>query len=157
MEYVKYTEHMLLCSVLLLMIYISCSDFNYRIISNKSVMCVFFVAILIGFRHFSFEYFISLFFLYLSLLVVYYFKVLGGGDIKLMAALSLAIPSSLWLSTYIMVMIFGGFLALIYLTVHLIDKRFGLGFMKLKGIPYGIAISCGFFIFIMKYIYLGEM
>jgi prepilin peptidase CpaA len=148
---------MLLCSLLLLLSYVVFSDLKYRRISNKTVGCALFISILIGHNHFSIDFFYSLAFLYCALLIIYSLKIIGGGDIKLMGALSLATPSSLWPYTYVVIAVIGGLLALVYLIIKVIDNRFQLGLTKLIGIPYGIAISFGFVFSIMQYIYVGEM
>jgi prepilin peptidase CpaA len=157
MGQIKYTEHMLLCSLLLLLSYVVFSDLKFRRISNKAVGCALFLSMLIGHNHFSIEYIYSLAFLYFVLLIIYGLKVIGGGDIKLMAALSLATPSSFWPYTYVVITVIGGLLALVYLILPFIDNRFQLGLIKVFGIPYGIAISFGFVFSIMQYIYVGEV
>lgn len=64
-------------------------------------------------------------------------KLLAGGDTKLLAAYSLAIPSSHLFNTIILILLIGGAVSVIYLLWIKLAKKTN------RGVPYGIAISLG--------------
>ncbi|WP_158675998.1 A24 family peptidase [Vibrio aquaticus] len=68
------------------------------------------------------------------------FKLLGGGDSKLLAAYLIAIEPSNIASILVIIGILGGILSLAYLIINKLTQ-------KLKpGVPYGVAIAMGGFI-----------
>ncbi len=84
-------------------------------------------------------------------LIVYALIWIGAGDIKYAAVLSLTIPLSDLLWAFVMTAFTGGFLAVIYLVYNkLISKRLVRKTSNgQQGIPYGIAISVGFYLVIL--------
>lgn len=80
--------------------------------------------------------------MWLSLMVggtIWFLSMWGGGDAKLAAALSIAIPTSALLNAWIVTLYVGGLLAVFCLVKNRING------CESRGIPYGIAISIGFF------------
>jgi prepilin peptidase CpaA len=79
-------------------------------------------------------------------LIVYSLIWIGAGDIKYVAALSLTIPLNDLLWAFVMTAFSGGVLASIYL----INKKLARKKPNdQQGIPYGIAISVGFYLVIL--------
>ncbi len=66
-----------------------------------------------------------------------HYRILGGGDSKLLAAYSLAIPSNFLSTTVLIIALLGGFISLFYVIRTRLFKK------PARGIPYGIAISLG--------------
>ncbi|EGR3067736.1 peptidase, partial [Vibrio parahaemolyticus] len=79
-------------------------------------------------------------------LIIYYLIWIGAGDIKYIAVLSLTIPIGDLLWAFIMTGFSGGILASIYLINKKLARRKP---NDQQGIPYGIAISIGFYLVIL--------
>ncbi len=75
--------------------------------------------------------------------LLWYLKVLGAGDVKLLAALIVGVQPNLVIATLISIGFMGGWLVLIMYVIGKI-KRFNA---YKKGIPYGIPIALSCFIF----------
>ena len=132
-----YANNILLLSIVVLLIIISWTDINQRIISNTAVL-----ALLIVIVPFSFLFYGDLFFsnAIASLVigfVIFYFGIIGGGDIKLISVLMLATPTTNIVPFLFLTSMTGLFLII-----------FGCLFfrqsIKENGLPYGVAISGGF-------------
>ncbi|MGV2988912.1 prepilin peptidase [Vibrio sp. E150_011] len=76
-------------------------------------------------------------------LIAFGFRILGGGDVKLMIAFSIAIPFHYLGVAIFNVAIIGGVLAMFYLLKYRIFKL--VPESGEMGLPYGLAISFGFF------------
>lgn len=82
---------------------------------------------------------------------------LGAGDIKYAAVLSLSLPMELLPQALLLTMLTGGVLALFYLFLHLIRRAKPKVCGSLEeaqynpGIPYGVAISVGFYVMILSH------
>ncbi|EKO3823226.1 prepilin peptidase [Vibrio harveyi] len=79
-------------------------------------------------------------------LILYALIWIGAGDIKYAAVLSLTIPLNDLPWAYIMTAFAGGFLAIIYLVTR---KLISNTSSSQEGLPYGIAISVGFYLIIL--------
>lgn len=79
-------------------------------------------------------------------LILYKLIWIGAGDIKYVVILSLTIPINDLLLAYILTAFAGGILAFSYLVSRNLFKR--NPYAK-DGIPYGIAISVGFYLVIL--------
>ncbi|EHK7589770.1 prepilin peptidase [Vibrio parahaemolyticus] len=90
---------------------------------------------------------VTTFFLVIGIgLILYSLIFVGAGDIKYAAVLSLTIPLYELPLAYITTAFAGGFLAIIYL----ISKKLISNMSRSQeGIPYGIAISVGFYLVIL--------
>lgn len=75
--------------------------------------------------------------------ILWYLKVIGGGDVKLLCALIIGIQPELVTSTLIFIGFLGGVVVSI---MYIIGKVVGFDSYK-KGIPYGIPIALSCFIF----------
>ena len=115
-------------------------DFSKRRISNRVVSLVAVVtALLLIYLH---NYAVLPYSLLLLLIgfVLFLFKFIAGGDIKLLVAFSLAIKAQFLPLTLVIIMLSGGALALSYYLFGLLTD---LDKVKARGIPYGIPICLG--------------
>ena len=79
-------------------------------------------------------------------LILYKLIWIGAGDIKYVVILSLSVPVDDLLLAFVLTAISGGILAITYLvSKKLIRNKVGVQ----EGIPYGIAISIGFYLVIL--------
>ncbi|MGF1712653.1 prepilin peptidase [Vibrio kagoshimensis] len=120
-----------------LFIYVSATDVISRTISNKACLAIaagFFLYVIETGSWFNIVHSVLIlgFGIILSQL-----KLLAGGDTKLFAAYSLAIPSAHLLNTIILILLIGGVVSVIYLLWVKLEKKTN------RGVPYGIAISLG--------------
>ncbi|MDA0109922.1 MULTISPECIES: A24 family peptidase [Vibrio] len=132
----------LLASIVVLLVLISVSDIRKRTIPNSYIAMLAVLSLSLGFQYYSPEYLFNYFLLITILLTTFYFGWMGGGDVKLIAILALALPSVITVVALWLTMIFGGVLAVVRLSQY----RFSLISAKKdqRGLPYGVAISMGF-------------
>ncbi|MCC4856860.1 prepilin peptidase [Vibrio lentus] len=129
-------------------VYVSVTDFLYRKIQNYALLILLFLQCFLS----PLDIQIMSFLLVLGGgLLVYALIWIGAGDIKYAAVLSLAIPLNDLLWAFVMTAFAGGFLAVIYLVNNkLISKKLiRKASNDQQGIPYGIAISVGFYLVIL--------
>jgi prepilin peptidase CpaA len=119
------------------------TDLSQRIIKNQDVLVIFCLCLVIGFftRNYSvLAYSFSIFIVGYLLFVA---GVWGGGDVKLIVAVSLAVPSDLQIDFITSVLMVGGGVAIFILVSSKIFKR---PEWKDKGVPYALPISvCGLY------------
>nr|WP_253918882.1 prepilin peptidase [Vibrio sp. Vb339] len=120
---------------------------GYRFsLSKDTRLCLvhitYFTVLLVSFRYSSREFFLTL-----GIgIILYKLMWIGAGDIKYVAVLSLAIPVNSLLSAYALSAFTGGILAISYLIGDVLTKgKNG----DQEGIPYGFAISIGFYLVIV--------
>ncbi|MFM2668330.1 Type IV leader peptidase family protein [Vibrio mediterranei] len=132
----------LLASIVIVLVLISVSDIRKRIIPNTHLAMLAVLSILIGSQYYTAPFLHNYIFLIIILLVIYHFRWLAGGDVKLIAVLALALPNFVTVLALWLTMILGGVLAVIRLSKY----RFNLISAKndQRGLPYGVAISIGF-------------
>ncbi|GAM60291.1 type IV prepilin peptidase tadV/cpaA [Vibrio ishigakensis] len=101
----------------------------------------------------SIQYFLTFF----IGIAIYISGVIGAGDIKYATVLSLSLPMDLLPSALLLTMLTGGILASFYLMLNLVrrirSQMYG-GVDKTQyntGIPYGVAISVGFYLMIVSH------
>ena len=129
-------------------VYVSVTDFLYRKIQSNALLILLFLQCLLS----PLDIQIMSFLLVLGGgLLVYALIWIGAGDIKYAAVLSLTIPINDLLWAFVMTAFAGGFLAVIYLVKNkLISKKLTRKTSNdQQGIPYGIAISVGFYLVIL--------
>nr|WP_202603214.1 prepilin peptidase [Vibrio toranzoniae] len=129
-------------------VYVSATDFLYRKIQNHTLLILLFLQCFLS----PLDIQIMSFLLVLGGgLIVYALIWIGAGDIKYAAVLSLTIPLNDLLWAFVMTAFAGGFLAVIYLVKNkLISKKLTRKTSNdQQGIPYGIAISVGFYLVIL--------
>nr|WP_319535355.1 prepilin peptidase [uncultured Vibrio sp.] len=137
---VIYTLLALLCAM------VSLSDLRHRTIKNSHVAVIAVLAMVIGSADFSLASIWILGFCWSALVALHIFNVMGGGDVKLIAAFSLALPTTFLLPALVLVTVFGGVLAIIYLLKFWWMSRRKEHDSAQIGLPYGIAICCGFYL-----------
>jgi len=125
------------------------SDCRYRRISNKLCAIIFFTSLYISIERNNIP--ISLFIgfiVFLSTAMLFKLNIFGAGDSKLATAFSIALLPNEIIDAVMMVLFLGGVLASFYL----IKDRFILKISREheRGLPYGVAISFGFYITIIN-------
>ncbi|MFZ3408436.1 prepilin peptidase [Vibrio chagasii] len=134
---------MYLVTLAVLSLYVSATDFLYRKIQNYALCLLLFLQCFLS----PLDIQIMSFLLMLGIgLILYKLIWIGAGDIKYVVILSLTIPVNDLLLAFILTAFSGGILAISYLVSKklIINK---VGFQE--GIPYGIAISIGFYLAIL--------
>nr|WP_235800399.1 prepilin peptidase [Vibrio lentus] len=129
-------------------VYVSVTDFLYRKIQNYALLILLFLQCFLS----PLDIQIMSFLLVLGGgLLVYALIWIGAGDIKYAAVLSLTIPLNDLLWAFVMTAFAGGFLSVIYLVNNkMISKKLiRKASNDQQGIPYGIAISVGFYLVIL--------
>ncbi|MBY7731445.1 prepilin peptidase [Vibrio splendidus] len=129
-------------------VYVSVTDFLYRKIQNHALLILLFLQCFLS----PLDIQIMSFLLVLGGgLIVYALIWIGAGDIKYAAVLSLTIPLNDLHWAFVMTAFAGGFLAVIYLVNNkLISKKLTTKTPNdQQGIPYGMAISVGFYLVIL--------
>lgn len=138
---VIYTLLAVLCAM------VSLSDLRHRTIKNSHVVVIAVLAMVIGSADYSLASIWILGICWSALLVLHIFNLMGGGDVKLIAAFSLALPTTFLLPALVLVTVFGGILAIIYLLKFWWMSRRNKEHDSAQiGLPYGIAICCGFYL-----------
>ncbi|MGP2471371.1 A24 family peptidase [Yersinia sp. 2540 StPb PI] len=134
MDVIKLSLIILLALQLLLVCY---SDICNRIISNKFIISIIFSSIALGYTtNSTVNITIPLFSLLMGY-IIFHFKIIGGGDVKLITALLLALTAEQSLDFIIYTAIMGGVVMIIGM---LINKRD----IQQRGVPYAVAITSGF-------------
>ncbi|EKO3849411.1 prepilin peptidase [Vibrio harveyi] len=124
-------------------LYVSITDFLHRKIQNNALLLLLLLQSFLS----PLDLQITTFLLVLGIgLILYALIWIGAGDIKYAAVLSLTIPLNDLPWAYIMTAFSGGFLAIIYLITR---KLISNTSSSQEGIPYGIAISVGFYLIIL--------
>ncbi|WP_353505929.1 A24 family peptidase [Vibrio apostichopi] len=109
-------------------------------LSKTALIFSIFVALYNGYLMTSISIAILCFFVFF---ILWYVKVIGAGDVKLIGALIIGIQPDFAIITLIFIGFFGGGLVSI---MYIIGKAAGFDSYK-KGIPYGIPIALSCFIF----------
>ncbi|MBE8566300.1 MULTISPECIES: A24 family peptidase [Vibrio] len=134
---------MYLLILVIVCVYVSATDFLYRKIQNHTLLILLFLQCFLS----PLDIQIMSFLLVLGGgLIVYALIWIGAGDIKYAAVLSLTIPLNDLLWAFVMTAFAGGFLAVIYLVKNKLTRKTS---NDQQGIPYGIAISVGFYLVIL--------
>lgn len=127
----------LLCCSIIILVTICWSDIKLRIISNKAVLLLFGItlpyAYLINGRIFFLGTIITLF----IGILLFKIRVIGAGDVKLLAVLMLAIPPQ-QVNSFLFLISFWGLVIIIFGWLFFRQN------IKTKGLPYGVAISLGY-------------
>ncbi len=130
---------LIFCIVILIveLVAISYSDITKRQISNKSILFLAIVIIPYSILLNNQLYFIPALITLGIGFILFITRILGAGDVKMLSVLILAIPTSELMSFFFFTTLFGGILAVIGLIFF--HKN-----VREKGLPYGVAIACGF-------------
>ncbi|OBT15843.1 hypothetical protein A9264_06010 [Vibrio sp. UCD-FRSSP16_10] len=121
-------------------LYIIISDIRYRLISNRMVSTVFIISCYISSSWMAWsDVFSSMILISIISILIYFFKVWGGGDSKLLISLSPLFPFHIWPIVLYCIVCIGGLVTLFYwfkvrvLFVNNVER----------GVPYGVAILLG--------------
>ncbi|HHL2499856.1 TPA: prepilin peptidase [Yersinia enterocolitica] len=129
-----------LTTFLVLQLLIICySDIRHRVISNKWVIAVAINTLVLSLIRYNT---VSLIIPLLALVIgyiIFYFKLIGGGDVKLITVLMFALNSEQSLNFILYMAIMGG-------VVMILGILFNRADIKQRGVPYAVAISAGFLI-----------
>ncbi|MEZ9546456.1 peptidase [Vibrio sp. 10N.286.45.A3] len=143
-----FSHEFYLVGLAILIIYVSATDFLYRKIQNNAL----YVLLLLQCSLSPLDIQTISFLLVLSIgLVLYKLIWIGAGDIKYASVLSLTIPVHDLVGALVMMAFSGGILVVFYLVkTKLINKILAKKTLNdQKGIPYGVAISIGFYLVIL--------
>lgn len=122
---------------MLQLLFICYGDIRHRVISNKWVMTVAINTLMLSFIIYTT---ISLAIPLLALVIgyiIFYFKLIGGGDVKLITVLLLTLNVEQSLNFILYTAIMGGIVMIIGMLINRAD-------IQQRGIPYAVAISGGF-------------
>ena len=123
--------------IILLLIRLSWTDIKSRIISNKIVLLSLFVILPLSWlRYEQIFIFPSIIALIIGF-ILFSFKAIGAGDVKLITVLLLSLPGDQILSFFLFTTLYG-------LLLIIIGWLFFKESIKNHGLPYGVAISLGF-------------
>ncbi|CNK45081.1 putative tight adherance operon protein [Yersinia mollaretii] len=127
-----------LMALLILQLLLVCySDIRHRIISNKLIVTIAINTLVLGFaKHNTVSIVIPLCTL-LAGYTVFYFNLIGGGDVKLITVLLLTLTAGQSLDFILYTAIMGGIVMVIGMLINRAD-------IQQRGVPYAVAISIGF-------------
>lgn len=127
----------LLILLVLQLLLICYTDIRYRVISNIHNMAIAINTLTLGFAlHNTFSVIIPLIALLVGY-VIFNFKLIGGGDVKLIAALLFSLSPGQSLDFIIYTAIMGGVVMAIGMIINRSD-------IQQRGVPYAVAITGGF-------------
>ncbi|MGF1762015.1 A24 family peptidase [Aliivibrio kagoshimensis] len=124
----------------LLSIYISYSDVRYRLIPNITVLSIAFFSFILLISTNNTSFYQHLLPIVVIGFVLFTFNWVAAGDVKLLAAFSLAINTDFIVPSLHIMLLSGGVIAvccLVYQRVNRHKKEI------IKGVPYGVAICIG--------------
>jgi len=129
----------------ILVVYFDC---RYRRIPNNICAIILFVSLYLAVEGNNISlHLTSGLIIFLSTAILFKFNIFGAGDSKLLTAYSMALLPNQLLDAVILTLLFGGLLSLFYLIKdRLILKK---SRKDEHGLPYGVAISFGFYITII--------
>ncbi|GLR07764.1 peptidase A24 [Mixta theicola] len=123
--------------IMLVLLFIAWQDILLRTITHRSLLCLFFCLLpLLFLPNWQLNFFAAIL-IFIIGFVLFYVRVIGGGDVKLMALLALFMPEKMLTDFLLLTAFIGGAIVL-----------FGLIFFRRQirehGVPYGVAISLAF-------------
>lgn len=143
-----FSHEFYLVSLAVLIVYVSGTDVLFRKIQNYALYVLLILQCLLS----PLDVQVMSFLVVLGIgLILYKLIWIGAGDIKYAAVLSLTIPAHDLVWAFVMMAFSGGVLVVFYLVKSkLISKILARKTLNdQKGIPYGIAISIGFYLVIL--------
>lgn len=124
-----------ICTLLLSVL--SYTDIRYRVLSNKLILFVSLVVLLLSLLLYQQVFVFSALICLVIGFILFLFNIIGAGDVKLLSALMLMVPMDNAFPLLLFISLWGG----VVIVVGLIFSRQS---MKQRGVPYGVAISLGF-------------
>ncbi len=146
---------------IILLLYVAFIDIAVRLIYNQISFSIFILGVIHQLLDISYvlESVIMSSLLFVMLIFIYIRGWIGGGDVKLLTAVSIGMPSSLLIQFLTMTALSGGILAIIHLFLRhlpapeLVSRRASLlnriyiierwRHTRKAPLPYGAAIACG--------------
>ncbi|CFR14413.1 MULTISPECIES: prepilin peptidase [Yersinia] len=128
----------LLIIILVLQLLVVCySDIRHRIVTNKLIITIALTTLVISFtQHNTVSVVIPLVALIVGY-ILFHFKLIGGGDVKLITVLLLTLTAEQSLNFILYTAIMGGVVMMIGMLINRAD-------IQRRGVPYAVAISLGF-------------
>ncbi|UKH14094.1 A24 family peptidase [Actinobacillus pleuropneumoniae] len=127
----------LIAIMVCLLLVVCWTDLRYRLISNRVIMALLLVIIPFSYLMYGTLSWLPAVLCLVIGFVLFLLNVIGAGDVKLLAVLMLAIPSSFAIFFLFLTACAG-------LLLIIIGWLFYRKTIREKGLPYGIAISTGF-------------
>lgn len=127
----------LIAIMVCLLLVVCWTDLRYRLISNRVIMALLLVIIPFSYLMYGTLSWLPAVLCLVIGFVLFLLNVIGAGDVKLLAVLMLAIPSSFAIFFLFLTACAG-------LLLIIIGWLFYRQTIREKGLPYGIAISTGF-------------
>ncbi|WP_427834261.1 A24 family peptidase [Actinobacillus pleuropneumoniae] len=127
----------LIAIMVCLLLVVCWTDLRYRLISNRVIMALLLVIIPFSYLTYGTLSWLPAVFCLVIGFVLFLLNVIGAGDVKLLAVLMLAVPSSFAIFFLFLTACSG-------LLIIIIGWLFYRQTIREKGLPYGIAISTGF-------------
>ncbi|CNH02869.1 putative tight adherance operon protein [Yersinia thracica] len=119
------------------------SDIRHRIISNKLVITVAINSLVLSFIiYHRVGLTIPLLALFIGY-ITFHFKLIGGGDVKLITALLFSLNAEQSLNFILYTAIMGGVVMIIGMLINRTD-------IQQRGVPYAVAISSGFLVSLLS-------
>ncbi|HFR4114886.1 TPA: prepilin peptidase [Yersinia enterocolitica] len=122
---------------MLQLLFICYSDVRYRTISNKLIITITINTVFLGFMM---NHGVNIVIPFSALLVgylIFYFNLIGGGDVKLITVLLFTLSTTQSLHFIFYTAIMGGVVMIIGMLINRSD-------IQQRGVPYAVAISTGF-------------
>lgn len=123
--------------LILQLLFICYSDVRYRTISNKLIITITINTVFLGFMM---NHGVNIVIPFSALLVgylIFYFNLIGGGDVKLITVLLFTLSTTQSLHFIFYTAIMGGVVMIIGMLINRSD-------IQQRGVPYAVAISTGF-------------
>ncbi|HHA0034335.1 TPA: prepilin peptidase [Yersinia enterocolitica] len=123
--------------LILQLLFICYSDVRYRTISNKLIITITINTVALGFMM---NHGVKIVIPFSALLVgyiIFYFNLIGGGDVKLITVLLFTLTTTQSLDFIFYTAIMGGVVMIIGMLINRSD-------IQQRGVPYAVAISTGF-------------
>lgn len=143
-----YLQTIIMAIISLQLLWVCYTDIRFRLITNSMVLMVMVTAIILGLiTNKPNTLYALLASVYPALIIltlgffVFCLRIIGGGDIKLMAALALALNVPQSVNFVLFSSIFGAVVAVVGMVIS-------YSAMRAKGVPYGVAITMGFLLVI---------
>ncbi len=127
----------LIAIMVCLLLVVCWTDLRYRLISNRVIMALLLVIIPFSYLMYGKLSWLPAVLCLVIGFVLFLLNVIGAGDVKLLAVLMLAVPSSFAIFFLFLTACSG-------LLIIIIGWLFYRQTIREKGLPYGIAISTGF-------------
>ncbi|WP_145518486.1 A24 family peptidase [Yersinia bercovieri] len=130
--------NLFLTSLLILQLLLICySDIRHRIISNRFIMTIAINTLALGFFQYHRVSIIIPLFALVTGYILFNFKLIGGGDVKLITTLLLVLTAEQSLNFILYTAIMGGVVMIIGMLINRAD-------IQQRGVPYAVAITGGF-------------